>query len=413
MMTLAELLVAGAVVAAVEPSSLAVDGGISKIEWLLRVSSPNDDWINDLVPLANGNILGVGFLNRQDSTPPSDWAAIAVEFEATGKAVSEHLYGEGAGVDAFWSAIEGEGGRRMFAGFTTRIGRGGIDGLSLLANSDGSIAREKTHGWQGYDRFTDVTQAADGFVFVGHSQQPGSDLRQVYLVGTDGAGEEKWHSVLGGAESWGGLYVEPSGDGGFIVSGGVSMGDTDGDMFVIKTDGGGRELWRKRVGTPDWDEINHGLVVRSDGTIVLVGYTNQHGKEVHDLVAATLTREGEFVRLERWGGSGDDRAILPKLDERGQIWVVGQTASAGAGGYDLLLTSIDTTGAFTGQATVIGGKRDDHGTAILPLRDGSLAVAGYSDNLGGGGEDAFIAKLTRPAASPSNAFKRTVVIPAG
>ena len=409
-MTVQMLLVAAAAEAA-DPLPLNVEGG-AKIEWGQVVASPNNDWINDVIPLANGNFLGVGFVGRQDTSPPSDWAAVAVELRPDGNRVSERRYGEGVGIDAFWSMLQGEGGRRMFAGFTTRIGPKGINGFAALTEADGSMINESGLGGDGYDRFTDVTQAGDGFVLLGHSQLPGEDRRRVYLVKLDRDGKQLWERIFDGPETWAALYVEPSGDGGFIIAGGVSQGDDDGDMFVLKTDGEGREVWRKRVGTSDWDEVNHGLVVRPDGGIVLAGYTHAHGSETNDLVAATLTRDGDLVRLERWGGAGDDRAILPKLAGDGRIWVVGQTASAGAGSYDLLLTSIGADGAFSGQATVVGGKLDDIGTAVLPLPEG-IVVAGYSRNLGHGSEDAFIARLSLPASAAINpAFRRNVVTPA-
>ena len=398
--------------AAAVPGTLSI-GGAGPASWMQVVASPNNDWINDLVPLANGNLLAVGFVNREAANdPPSDWVAVAVELMPDGKRVAERRYGEGGGVDAFWSVREDSGGRRMFAGFTTRIGHGGIDALALAANADGSLVGETAFGGGGYDRFTDIAVAADGFAFLGHSQLPESDLRRAYLVRTDRDGAKLWERIFDGPESWRALYVEPSGDGGFFIAGGVSAAGGDGDMFLLKTDGEGRELWRNRVGTPDWDEINHGLVVRPDGTVVLVGYTHAHGSETNDLVAVTLDREGEIVRLERFGGPGDDRAILPKLAGDGRIWIVGQTASAGAGGADLLLTALDAEGAFTGQAVTVGGKLDDHGTAVLPMSDGSIIVAGYSENLGRGGEDAFIMRLAEPNQQASTELSRMVVRPA-
>ena len=396
--------------AAAPPPPLAVVG--AELSWVRVIASANDDWINDLVPLANGNVMAVGFVDRRDGDSLADWKAAAVELRADGTSGSDRRYGEGGGIDAFWSMIEGRGGRRMFAGFTTRIGSGGIDGLALATAESGRAISERAYGGAGYDRFTDLTQAGDGFLFVGHSQAPGSDLRRIYLVRTDRDGTATWQRTYGGPESWGALYVEPAGDGGFIVAGGVSAPKADSDMFVLKVDGDGRELWRRRVGTADWDEINHGLVVRTDGRILLVGYTHARGAELNDLVAATLGANGELLRLERWGGAGDDRAILAKPDARGRVWVVGQTASAGAGGSDVLLTSLDSNGAFIGQAIVAGGPRDDHGTAVLPLGDGSLALAGYSDNLGQGGQDAFVMRLSRPTAGAHRRFNRTVVTPA-
>ena len=381
----------------------------TRVEWIQTIASPGDDWINDLVPLANGNILSVGFLNRDDSGFAADWLALAAEMGPDGTMVSQHRYGEHGGTDAFWSAAEARDGRRILGGFTTRIGPGGINGYVLVSRADGVIVKENAFGGGGYDRFTDLAPAGDGYVFLGHSQPVDADKRRVYLVKTDATGLPLWERIHDAPETWGALYIEPASDGGYIIAGGTDRGG-DGDMFVMKVDGDGRELWRKRVGTPDWDEINHGLLVRPDGRIVLVGYTHLRGGEVNDVVAATLSASGEVERLERFGGAGDDRAILAKPDSSGTVWIVGQTASAGAGGSDLLLTTLDGSGAFTGVAVTLGGPADDNGTAVLPLGDDAVLVAGYSRNLGPGRQDAFVARLTRPAGARAHpAFRRTVV----
>ena len=299
----------------------------------------------------------------------------------------------------------------MFAGFTTRIGGGGIDAWSLLVAPDGETLAERAFGSAGYDRFTDVATVADGYVFVGHSQAEGSDKRRILIVKTGLDGQPLWERVHDAAESWGALYIEPAGDGGFIIAGGTEVAG-DGEMFAMKVDGEGRELWRKRAGTADWDEVNHGLVVRPDGRIVLAGYTHRRGEEANDLVAATLSPTGDVERIERFGGAGDDRAILAKPDADGLIWIVGHTASAGQGGADLLLARLDQEGRFESAAVIIGGPADDKGTALLPLPDGSILLAGYSMGLGGGGEDAFVLKLDRPGWARSNpAFRREVVRP--
>lgn len=398
--------------------SAAAGGGIilgrdapagTRVEWMQTIASPGDDWINDLVSLKSGNILAVGFLNRDDAGFAADWLAVAAELQPDGKIVSDRRYGEHGGSDAFWSVAEAQDGRRIFGGFTTRIGPGGINGYVLVSRADGMIVKENAFGGGGYDRFTSLASASDGFVFLGHSQAANADKRRVYLVKTDAAGLPLWERIHDAPETWGALYIEPARDGGYIIAGGTDGGG-DGDMFVMKVDGEGRELWRKRVGTPDWDEINHGLLIRPDGRIVIVGYTHSRGGEVNDLVAATLTADGEVERLERFGGSGDDRAILAKADASGTVWIVGQTASAGAGGSDVLLTSLDASGAFSGAAVTLGGPADDNGTAVLPLGAGAVLVAGYSLNLGPGRQDAFVARLTRPAGARAHpAFRRTIV----
>jgi hypothetical protein len=163
---------------------------------------------------------------------------------------------------------------------------------------------------------------------------------------------------------------------------------------------------------PQWDEVNHGLVVRPDGRIVLAGYTHPRGEENNDLVAATLSPSGEVERIERFGGAADDRAILAKADGDGRVWIVGQSASSGAGGSDLVLARLDRQGRFEPAVVTVGGSQDDNGTALLPLPDGSLLLAGYSRGLGGGGQDAFVVKITAPAWDrPNPHFRREVVKP--
>ena len=139
-----------------------------------------------------------------------------------------------------------------------------------------------------------------------------------------------------------------------------------------------------------------------------MGYTNRGGGP-NDVVAATLTAEGETIRIERWGGVADDRAILARSDASGRIWVVGHTASAGAGGDDAFVTSLDASGAFEGGAVILGGKQDDRGTAVLPMDDGSLVVAGYSRSLGSESEDAFVLRLPAPSRRAHPGFRREVV----
>ncbi len=411
-MTWAILLLAGAAALA-EPAPEALPFEVrgdrqAQIIWGRRFASQNDDWVNDLVRLANGNAMAVGFLNRRDGSPPSDWLALAAELSIDGKLVAQNEYGRGSGIDAFWSMRDDSDGRRMFAGFTTRIGNGGINSFVMLAAADGAVLSENAFGGGGYDRFTAMAEAPGAYVFIGHSQAEGSDKRRIFVVKTNRDGKPLWERIHDAPESWGALYVEPAGDGGFIIAGGTTIA-ADGDMFAMKVDAEGRELWRKRVGTADWDEVNHGLVVRPDGGIVLTGYTHRRGEEANDFVAASITPSGELARMERWGGIADDRAILAKSDVKGRIWIVGHSASSGAGGTDLVLARLDANGSFEAAALTVGGPADDHGTALMPLDDGSLLLAGYSRGLEHGGEDAFVVRIGAPAWDrPNPAFRREV-----
>jgi hypothetical protein len=53
------------------------------IEWTRVISSPGNDWINDLVLLRNGDVGAAGFTGRRDD-PPSDWSAVVAEIDPDG-----------------------------------------------------------------------------------------------------------------------------------------------------------------------------------------------------------------------------------------------------------------------------------------------------------------------------------------
>ena len=392
--------------AANAPPPLVLAGDPSaRLVWTRTFASAGDDWINDIVPLRDGGVLAVGFLGRDESG--GDWRALAATLGEDGTVLSAREYGAGGGIDAFWSAIEAVDGRRAFAGFTTRIGAGGIDAFALFTDSAGTVLTERAFGGGGYDRFTDLAPAGDGYVFLGHSQAAGEERRRLFAVRTARDGTPLWERMIESGDSISPLYIEAAADGGFVVAGGIGRGD-DGDLLVMKLDGEGRELWRRTIGTPAADDVNHGLVVLPNGHIVVVGYSRSWGARDNDILAATLSPEGEVLRRELLGGADDDRPMLARADALGRVLIVGSSHSAGASGRDMIVARLAPDGSFEPGVLTLGGAGDDVGTAVHPLADGSILVAGYSG--APGGEDAIVARIAAPRLErPHPAFRRRTI----
>lgn len=403
----AAALIAAAIPAlSASPPRFGVTFGSADIEWLKVFASDNVDWINEIVPLKDGNVVAVGFLNRVDGGPPSDWRALAVKLRPDGAVEWSREYGAGGGIDAFWSMSELADGKLMFGGFSSRVGPAGINAYFALTEADGTLRKENGYGTSGYDRITSLAPTAEGFIGTGHAE--GLDGRDLFYIHTDKEGVETWRRVLAEKGSNGALYVEPAGDGSFIVAGGTD-GDGDADILVIKIDARGNEIWRRKIGARGTDDINHGLVVLPDGRIVVPGYTASWGARERDFMAATLDRDGNIQRLETYGGPGDDHVILAKPDATGRVWMIGYSKSAGAGDWDIMITALNTQGSFQDGLILVGGSLDDNGTAIRPLANGDLLIGGYSNNVGAGGADAFVARLSAPELKPHPLFKVTKV----
>lgn len=388
---------------------LSGDSG-ARIAWLRVFASRGDDWINDIVPLTRERYLATGFLNRDDDAAPAAraWRALAAVIRGDGTVAADRHYGE-RGINAFWSGREGEGERVALAGFSDQGGAGGIDALALISRPDGAVEAQRLFGGAGYDRFTSLAATRDGYVFLGHSQPAGEERRRLFAVRTGRGLAPIWERIIEGPESIGALYIAAAPDSGFVVAGGITHGG-DTDIFVLKLDADGRELWRRTIGTTEASDINHGLVLLANGNIVVVGYSRSWGARGNDILAATLSPTGEILRREMLGGGDDDRPILAKADGEGRVIIVGHSRSAGAGGADLLLARLDADGRFEPGVITFGGPGNDHGTAILPLAGGALLVAGYSDGIGRGGQDAFVLRLEGAGwLQPSAAFVRREV----
>ncbi|HSC06763.1 MAG TPA: hypothetical protein VLD59_08050 [Steroidobacteraceae bacterium] len=381
------------------------------ILWQREFTSPGEDWINELTPLRDGRFLASGYLGRIDGEEASDWRALAVTFDADGNIAWQREHGAGGGIDAYWNGVEAADGRFALTGFTTRIGAGGIDACFAILTREGWIVKENAYGGPKYDRATDLAPAADGgFVLAGMTESFGAGKRDILLLKVDGNGIEQWRRIYGEPGNDAALYIESTTDNGFVIAGGTEGANEDSQILVMKIDSEGRETWRRTVGEPDKDDVNHGLALLPDGRIVVTGYSKSWDARDNDVLVALLSPAGEIERIDMIGGADDDRPITPKVDSNGHVWIVGYTKSAGAGGWDVLVVSYAPKSGFRNVFATFGGADDDNGTALQPLSDRSLLVAGYSKNLSTPSADAFVMRVStlRDQKLPTAIRKRKV-----
>ena len=93
------------------------------------------------------------------------------------------------------------------------------------------------------------------------------------------------------------------------------------------------------------------------------------------------------------GGSSDDRCYSVAVAPDGSFYVCGQTQSAGAGSWDLLLAKFSSSGTVQWQRT-LGGSNIDMGYSVAVAPDGSVYVCGYTYSAGAGSYDFLLAKIT-------------------
>lgn len=198
---------------------------------------------------------------------------------------------------------------------------------------------------------------------------------------TDGSGREFWRRTYGGPGIDRAFYAVATRDGGFIVAGVTGPRDAY-DMLIFKVDAAGNELWRQVVGGKANDP-NHGINLLPDGRIVVVGYTASWSSSEHDLLAVALSPRGELLSQELLGAPGDDRVINSVTARDGSTWLIGSTTSFSGGDWDILLARLTPEGRFEPWLGAIGTEFDDYGTTLLQTAEGDFLLGGYTDAASG------------------------------
>ena len=102
-----------------------------------------------------------------------------------------------------------------------------------------------------------ATDSQNNVYLVGYTDVTGSDNCDIIIAKYDIDGQEEWVKTWGGSNDDRGynIYIDAS-DNIFIVGYTKSLGDSDGDLIIIKYDINGNEIWNKTWGGALYDVGN-------------------------------------------------------------------------------------------------------------------------------------------------------------
>jgi len=305
-------------------------------------------------------------------------------------------------------------------------------GFILLLDKNGETIWKKVFGGREKDGLFNTKKIKGGFISVGYTNSisnsglkiPETTFLQrllrffispkisqdIWLINLDNNGKMIWEKTYGGKKEDTGQFVFTAGDSSYLVLGNTnSFKSKKGDIWVIKTDDQGKEVWNNIYGGKGKDYLKHSIELNSGNVLMTLSsekegsllkknnsmqtrnilisenggtlwdnyYSSDHANNISGLYKSEKNRiinigykiipkNKEKIKFEGLGG-------VPNGEQKIQAWV-----------FD-----IDTLGIKNREQVFIGD-RSEYGVALMKEPDSDIYVLANLDSYNNGENDIAI-----------------------
>ncbi len=294
------------------------------------------------------------------------------------------------------SIVETSDGGLMIAGYTYSFGSGQSDAYLLKTDAEGNEQWSRAFGGPGWEYGFGVAQTTDeGYIMTGYTSSFGAGSRDVYLIKTDSQGNELWHKTFGGPGLDVGRAVQETQDGGYIIAGYTqSFGEGKDDVYLIKTDSQGNAQWSKTFGGSG-PEMGYGVRATSEGGYIVVGSTGSFAKDNQDVYLIKVNSQGDQTWKQTYHATNYDWGNSVQETSDGGYIIAANADETGASNSDLmnfLLIKTDSSGVLEWSELFGRSQFYDYGNSARETSDGGYIIVGAAKS-GSGNNDVYVVKV--------------------
>ena len=237
-----------------------------------------------------------------------------------------------------------------------------------------------------------IQPTTDGGYIISGTRMIDDNHYDMYLLKINSNGNIIWTKTYGGEGSTHGSFAQQTSDGGYIACGYNQSGIAN-KIYTINTDSSGNLLWSKKIGGHQFSSYKAKQVKQTnDGGFIICGYS---APEIAYYGAAFLIKTnsiGDTLWTKAYRGNrGSYGYCVEQTTDGGYILAGRITDSLNTEITDVLLVKTNSDGDTLWTKT-FGGANYDVAYAIKQTSDGGYAIAGKTDSFGSGFDDVFITK---------------------
>jgi len=339
--------------------------------WTRLYGNDGRDRANYVLPTEDNGFIVTG---EAFKTENNDSDLYLIKVDGNGVEEWRRFYG-GDRDDVGESVVQISNDDFVVLGRTESFGNGGKDFWLLKVSSEGEEEWNYTYGGSGSDHAAVIRKTNDnGFVLVGRTNSFGSGGSDVWLLKIDEQGNEIWNQTYGGSDGEYGYDVQQTTDGGYIITGYSSDSHGNWDLLLIKTDISGGEEWMREYGGI-LRETGGGVLQTPDQGFIVAGINESIDPGNMNWWLLKTDSFGEVVWERTYGGSNFDICACIDATQDGGYILGGWTPSFGAGSVDIWIVKTDSLGNEVWNQT-FGGPWSDGSYSVKQTIDGGYIIAG-------------------------------------
>jgi hypothetical protein len=297
----------------------------------------------------------------------------------------------GDGTSGFADLVIQDDGSIIAVGHTAASPGRSTDIYAVKTDADGNLIWQTIFGEFEKDEAHAIIKAADGaYILAGETNntEASGGIKDAMLVKLDGGGNVLWNKLYGTTEGEDARSIAPTIDGGYVFTGIRSVGVSGFDIYFVKTDAEGNQLWEK---TYRGGEAGNSVAPTADEGFILAGYTVSQGAGGQDIYIIKTDGAGDTLWTRIYGGiNGETASAVIQTSDFGYL-IVGGTESFGAGGNDVYLIKLNNDGTES-WVRFYGGESGDRASSVMEKPGDGYIVTGTTGSYGGG-SNIYVLKL--------------------